>query len=198
MITDEQVAAIEALHDPKNHRAKFCVSPRNWDAIATTIAKGIGLDGNPIRVILDLGCGFGYFVKVCRQYGHGAAGVEVEDPIIANAMCVLGVPINFTTITPYTSLPWTWRRFDFITMFGVNLHDGEYWSQKKYAFLAQDIRSRLNPGGKWVIQPNMPPDADSPTACQMSIGWWQEVAGPDARISTTTNHSFQVTIQWTK
>jgi len=200
MLTNQQVRLLERLRVkyPGNRMDKFAIDPRAHDATATLVANDLGLDSLPIMRILDLGSGFGYFLNVVRRFGHVAIGLDNPNPMIRDAAVVLGVSIVHKAIV--SGEPMTRRiedSFGLVSMFGVNLHDGkDYWDAEKYAFLAADIRSRLRPGGAWVIRPNAPVKPGSPTACLMDRDWWQKVAGPDAEISTTINVYFQVTIKW--
>lgn len=197
MITQKQIAAIEALHDPDHYMAKFCVNPHAWYDEAMKIAAGIGLADGKILSVLDIGCGFGYFVKACEDLGHVAQGIDMRDPMIENAALTLGITYTPLFIEPGGALPASFTGYDLVTMFGVNLRHGlpdpEYWGDSFYRQLAADIRPRLNPGGRWVLRPNQTDDKSSPIARLMEPDWWQNVAGPDA-IITITEH--EVEIRW--
>lgn len=199
ILSKQQIGQLKDLRTKYagNQLEKFAVDPQGYEVIAGKVAQGLGLDKSPQRIILDLGCGLGFFVRVCKMCGHVVSGLDLPNPLIVDASNILGVSILAHEMCPNQRLP-IWRLdFDLITMFGVNLHDGtDYWDAPKYAFLAADIRFRLQPGGSWVIRPNAPVGQNSPTACLMDPAWWQEVAGPDAEITTTINHSFQVTVKW--
>lgn len=198
MLTDEQVEQLKALRVkyPGNRMEKFAIDPRAHEAVAVEVAKGLGLHRLPRQKILDLGCGFGYFIRECETLGHWSVGVDMPNRMISEACGILGKRLVRDTIKPFTRMVRFPAGYDFITMFGVNLHDGtEYWDVKKYTFLANDIRRYLWEGA-WVIRPNAPVGNNSPTADLMDPAWWQKVAGPDAEITTAINHSFQVTIRW--
>lgn len=195
MLTDEQVAAIEALRVkyPGNRMDKFAIDPRAHEAIAVEVARGLGLENGrrENQFILDLGCGFGYFSNVSH-----AVAMDLPNPMIRDALGILGMGLWDHEIETCKLLPGCFN-YDLITMFGVNLHNGmRYWNAEEYSFLAADVRFRLHSGGAWVIRPNAPVGRNSPTACLMDRDWWQKVTGPDAEISTTINYSFQVTIRW--
>lgn len=198
MLTDEQVEQLKALRAkyPGNRMEKFAENPREYEAIAIEVARGLDLDQPPRRRILDIGCGLGFFSHACERWGHAVTGLDLPDPMIARALQILRIKYYKHVITASESIR-AGCAYNLITMFGVNLHDGtDYWDAPKYTFLAADIRSRLQPDGSWVIRPNAPVGQNSPTANLMKPEWWQQVAGLDAEITTTINHSFQVTVKW--
>jgi SAM-dependent methyltransferase len=202
MLTDEQVEQLKALRSEClcDHRLKFLDNPREYEADAIAVANGLGLAESPFTEILDIGSGPGYFLRACHDLGHRGFGIDCISDVISRASKILDVLVLAShPVEAYTPI---WRftahtPLDLVTMFGVNLHDGiEYWDADKYAFLVRDVRTLIKLTGRFVIRPNAPVGQNSPTACLMDAAWWQKVAGPDAEITTTINHSFQVTITW--
>lgn len=161
MLSDKEVAAIEGLADwnPDHPMVKFCENPRMWEKKARQIACSLGLDDNrPLR-IFDLGCGFGYFVRVCTDLGHDAEGLDRREPLMAGgANDILGNRFVSGGVQPGYPVPVEFQDADLITMFGVSLRreNGDYWDATEYAELTRDILSRLNKGGRFVIRPNYP------------------------------------------
>jgi SAM-dependent methyltransferase len=203
MITDEQVTQIEALlpGNENHYMAKFCRRPRAWYAEAMEIAGRLGLHrSKPLRV-LDIGCGFGYFAAACQELGHAGTGLDVRDVMIARAARILDALYIQHRIThpfplPEVILSDTSRRYDLITMFGVNLKSatGVYWGEPAYICLARDVRKSTLPGGRWILRPNQSEDKTSPIACLSDAIWWQRVLGPEA---TVTVNLPEVEIRWT-
>jgi SAM-dependent methyltransferase len=163
MITDDQVKAIEALAEkyPGHYMAKFFTYPRLWDREAEKLADH--LDVNCERLdVLDIGCGFGYFVNVCFDRGCNAWGLDVFDKAIGEAAEILRVKVVFDGIEADRRLPGiAGGLFDIITMFGCSLRHGhpatskDYWGWDEYRFFFTDIATRLRPGGRFVIRPNV-------------------------------------------
>ena len=197
MITPEQVKAIEALHDPNHYMAKFCVNPKAWYYEAMRIACELGLRGGGVTTkrILDIGGGFGYFAMACQDLGHDVINLDRVEQPIDRANGILGVAYWGCKIAAYSPLPENLGTFDLVTMFGVNFRHGddEYWNATDYRHLAQDVRSRLNPGGRWVVRPNQTEDKSSAIIFLMDPVWWQGVADPDAAITIT---EYEVEIRW--
>jgi SAM-dependent methyltransferase len=199
MITDEQARQIAALESkyPGHPMAKFCRHPRAWYAEAEQIARDMGLHELKLpRIdILDIGCGFGYFLKVCAHYGHGVLGCDLPDDMIMKAQAILKVPAVGEEVKPLQGLHPTAWKFDLITTFGVNFrwNPQTYWGVSEYIFLANDLRSRLRPSGRWVLRPNQTDDKTSLIARLMEADWWRTVAGSQATITISPP---EVTIQW--
>lgn len=192
----ERYTALAELKEkhPDHFMAKF-YEPDGWCFKSRRIAFELNLRRTPRKRILDIGCGFGYFVMACREYGHYAIGLDRPDEVIEEAACILGVPYVPHTIEPCVALPSGLANYDLITTFGVNLRhaSGELWGQDDYSVLTTEVRDRLLPGGRWVLRPNQTDDPNSPISRLMEHVWWRDVAGPDAYI---TIDKYQVEIQW--
>lgn len=158
--------SLAELYDayPGHPMRKFFRDSDRWLRIAAEIAAGLGLDGPPFGLrILDIGCGVGQFVRVCKDLGHCANGLDLPDPIIAEAARCYGVQYRPFIIVPGKPLPADLDMFDLITMFGVNLRraDGAfYWVWREWESFGLDVVSRLAPGGRWVLRPNLEPGPD--------------------------------------
>jgi 2-polyprenyl-3-methyl-5-hydroxy-6-metoxy-1,4-benzoquinol methylase len=197
MITAEQERQLAELWATSvgHYMHKFAMTPKAWYAEAMQIARGVGLDEGPPLKILDIGCGFGYFLAACNMLGHESTGLDVTDDLIARAAWILRVHLVPHAITAYEPLPAELTGYDLITTFGVNFrHAPEvYWGGDDYAFLAADIRKRLRPGGRWLLRPNQTDEAESAIALLMAPDWWREVAGHQATITVS---SHEVEIRW--
>lgn len=174
MITDEQVAAIEALGAkyPGHYMAKFCVDPRQWDREATAIWEQIGSYTLSERM-LDLGCGFGYFANVINYPAADVTGLDLPEPIIAEAAAILQVPFVPHVVSDLDMVPSECGGpYDLITMFGCTLRHGhpatskDYWGWDEYRFFFADVATRIRPGGRFVIRPNVMID-ESPTVANL-------------------------------
>ncbi len=197
MITYEQARQIMALESKYSGHpmAKFCRHPETWYAGADAIARSMGLHHGLPERILDIGSGFGYFVKACGDLGHTIYGLDVPEPVIDEAMEILGIKGTLHEINAFERLSGIVGDFHLITTFGVNFKrdSGLYWGPSPYVFLADDVRSRLRPGGRWVLRPNQTDDKTSPIARLMEADWWRTVAGPQVTITVSTH---EVEIRW--
>jgi SAM-dependent methyltransferase len=129
-------------------------------------AARLGLDRGPARAVLDLGCGPGYFVAVCRRLGHRAVGADqparrasdLERQVFPALNAALGVaPVELAIdafAAPAAPAP---GRFDLVTAFQVcfNRHkrDGE-WSRAEWQFFVEHARGWLAPGGQLYFELN--------------------------------------------
>ncbi len=197
MITPAQDRALRNLvaKYPDHPMAKFCIRPMSWYAIADRIAEEMGLHERTGKRILDIGCGFGYFVKAWHDRGHDVTGLDLPGGIIQEANRILEVPFVPYRIVGGHPLPDGMQAFDLVTTFGVNFkYDSDvYWGREEYQSLSHDVRGRLNRGGSWILRPNQTDDPDHPVANLMRAEWWATVA-PEATITITHN---QVEIRWT-
>ena len=125
-------------------------------------AERLGLHKCTGKKILDVGCGFGYFVRVCRTMGHDAMGLDFDDPLYNEVWELLDVPAVHHAITCGVPLPEHLTGFDFITMFGFGLprvtEDGSHRSARtweEYRAPLVDLLGRLNPGGVYFTSINV-------------------------------------------
>jgi SAM-dependent methyltransferase len=126
-------------------------------------AKTLGLDqsDNPQRV-LDLGCGAGIFLYVCQQLGSSGAGIDIEMPMYQQMAGVLGVDYLPGRISPMTPLPAALTGFDVISAIAIKFDRPDFadrhakvWQLAEWKFFLADLKTRLNPGGRLYIKPNL-------------------------------------------
>lgn len=116
--------------------------------------------------ILDLGCGAGYFVAVCRYLGHEALGADLPPdemnlldatvyPILTAALG-RGEMILPLKISRFTKLDIV-GEFDLITAFMIcfNSHaTPDVWGVSEWEFFLDDVRLHLRPEGRLFLQLN--------------------------------------------
>ncbi len=181
---------------PDHLLAKFFGRRHYWRAEASRIAWQMGLDTSPPLRILDLGCGLGYFVAVCRGLGHNADGVDAPDEVAREAAWASAVPFRPCLIQSFIPLPEDLQGYDLVTMFGVSLRHGpeQYWGADAYRFLGNDIRSRLKPGGRWVLRPNRATAQHVSLMHLLDVKWWRRCLR-EATVEVDTTEG-QVAIRW--
>ena len=142
-----------------------------WIDINVMRAQDLWLDRTaPVR-ILDLGCGPGYFLYVCRFFGHNGIGFDTgDDPFFGAMVEHFDIPRVISRIEPGLPLPQFGEKFDLVTAYRVCFHrttrkpDGTWveWSSRDWKFFIDDVRARaLKPNGRLLLDFNPRPDNNS-------------------------------------
>jgi SAM-dependent methyltransferase len=140
-----------------------------WIDINVERAQDLWLDCTPPLRILDLGSGAGYFLYVCKHFGHDVLGFDTDvEPLFSATTELLGVRRVIGRIERQTPLPELGQRFDLVTAHRICFHrigkvrDGVEWSPSDWEFFIDDIRNRfLNRNGRLLLDFNPRPDASS-------------------------------------
>ena len=142
-----------------------------WIGVNIKHLQDLWLDRAPPLQILDLGCGAGYFLYLCRLFGHEGLGIDTgKDAFFGGTTQFLGVHRVIARITARTPLPNLGKRFDLVTGHRVCFHwiacaeDGERleWTPADWKFFINDIRTRfLKPRGRLLLDINPRPDGSS-------------------------------------
>ena len=142
-----------------------------WLGVNVERAQDLWLDRAPPLRILDLGCGAGYFLHVCRYFGHEGLGLDTDDePLFRGATDLLGVPRVISRIYPQAPLPDLGEKFDLVTAHRVCFHridraandDWTEWKPPDWKFFIDDIRERfLKPDGRLLLEFNPRRDGSS-------------------------------------
>lgn len=129
-------------------------------AIEHYLLQGL-FDGIPGRRVLDLGCGMGYFLAVCRHHGHEVMGIDLDDePIYNLSVQFLGIPRRVHRIEPSGPMPGFDETFDVVTAFMTCfnlLPDGRGWTADDWATFLPQLHGLMRPRGKALIQFNIEP-----------------------------------------
>ncbi len=156
---------------PNARRINAYENAARWIGINVERAQDLWLDRtSPLR-ILDLGCGAGYFLYVCRFFGHEGLGLDTdEEPLFRGTTELLNVHRVVSRIHPQVPLPDLGEKFDLITGHRVCFHrierapNGQWneWASADWRFFINDIRTRfLKPGGRLLLDFNPRPDGSS-------------------------------------
>jgi SAM-dependent methyltransferase len=140
-----------------------------WIKINVERAQDLWLDHTPSRRILDLGCGAGYFLYVCKHFGHEVLGLDLDDqPLFRDTLVLLKVPRVISRIDPNVPLPDLGRKFDLVAAHRICFQriegaaSGKEWGPMHWKFFIEDIRSRfLNPTGRLLLDFNPRLDGSS-------------------------------------
>jgi len=140
-----------------------------WVDINVERAQDLWLDrAQPLR-ILDLGSGAGYFLYVCKHFGHDVLGFDTDsEPRFGATTELLGVKRAIGRIERQTPLPDFGRKFDLVTAHRIcfqrigKVRDGLEWSPADWEFFINDMRSRfLESNGRLLLDFNPRPDGSS-------------------------------------
>jgi SAM-dependent methyltransferase len=140
-----------------------------WIKINVERAQDLWLDRTPPGRILDLGCGAGYFLYICKFLGHEVLGLDLDDqPLFRDTLALLKVPRVILRIDPNIPLPDLGRKFDLVAAHRICFQriegaaSGEEWTRTHWKFFIDDIRNRfLNPTGRLLLDFNPRPDGSS-------------------------------------
>ncbi len=132
-----------------------------WLRSAIVQAARAGLHAGPSRRILDLGCGPGYFLAVCRHFGHEALGIDIPENFFSDIERLVYDQMFYAhrckkqslLIRPYEALAVD-GTFDLISAFLVcfnNHKRSDEWSRAEWEFFLDDALSHLRPGGRLYL-----------------------------------------------
>ena len=140
-----------------------------WIEINIERAQDLWLDRAPPMRIVDLGCGAGYFLYVCKYFGHDVLGFDTDNEALFRATtALLDVARVIGRIERQTPLPDLGAKFDLVTAHRICFHrighvrDGIEWSPADWEVFINDIRTRfLNENGRLLLDFNPRPDGSS-------------------------------------
>ena len=126
-----------------------------WLALNIRYANEYGLIANPPRHVLDLGCGGGYFLMVCRQLGAKVVGMDLNKDLVLNEMIELFKlkRVNWR-IRAFVTLPKFRQKFDLITAFMICFNfppNRPAWGVAEWDFFLNDLTPRLTPRGRVIL-----------------------------------------------
>jgi SAM-dependent methyltransferase len=131
---------------------------REWMRINVQRVRELELDYTPPSSILDIGCGAGYFLYICKTLGHQVLGLDIDAfPMFRELTALLGVPRVIAKIDAFRPLPNFDRKFDIITahLICFNAHKSDkLWGSAEWDYFLNDVASYLNPGGRVWLELN--------------------------------------------
>jgi SAM-dependent methyltransferase len=130
------------------------------EAVYRYFFLGVDAMGPGLRV-LDLGAGTGYFLLVCRHFGHEVLGLDLDaEPLYNEAFQFFDLPRVVHRIQPLQPLADLPGRFDLVTAFMTTFHwyeDETPWPAEPWRYFLEDLRPRLSDGGRLAIKFNLNP-----------------------------------------
>lgn len=129
-----------------------------WMRINLRRVQELRLDYGVRRRILDIGCGTGYFLHICRFLGHDVVGLDIDIlPMYREMTQLLGLKRVIWEVAPFRPLLDLGRPFDLITCFMIcfNGHKSEaLWGAAEWRFFLDDLESHLRPSGRIQLEFN--------------------------------------------
>jgi SAM-dependent methyltransferase len=121
-----------------------------WIDINVERAQDLWLDRAPPLRILDIGSGAGYFLYVCKHFGHDVLGFDTDnEPLFRATIALLNVPRVIGQVDRQTPLPDLGGKFDLVTAHRICFHrigkvrDRVEWSAADWKFFINDVRTNL-------------------------------------------------------
>lgn len=129
-----------------------------WMEINLRRVRDIELDLGPKRRVLDIGCGTGYFLYICKYLGHDVLGLDLDWEPGFREMCdLLGVPRRIWQVEAYVPLPADLGIFHVIAahMICFNGHKSDkLWGPNEWEFFLNDCGTHLTPDGIIALELN--------------------------------------------
>lgn len=169
---DEQ--AMEALR--KNFDGHPCIKYQDkfYHSLVRNAERvfALGLHKSTGLRILDLGCGFGYFLHGTRFFGHHPVGLDLEDPYLGQVTRLLGltkVEHRIVAFQPLPEIPG--GPFDLVTAFATMFDSAGFegqWGLKEWTYFLRDLRRFMAPGCRAYFKFNqyVGPGTRSGIGCQ--------------------------------
>lgn len=154
---DEVRRRYASLSAPADSWPKY-LNLSQWIPINLQRVRALQLDQvRPLRV-LDLGCGAGYFLYICKLLGHMVLGLDIDAvPMFRDTTTLLQVPRVIARVRPRTPLPKLPHLFDVITAHSIcfNNHKTEQlWGIEEWDYFLKDVATRLTPNGRLQLELN--------------------------------------------
>ncbi len=148
------------MEDPGEGPPKF-LNLKRWIRRNAKRVRELRLDDQKRQRVLDLGCGPGYFLYICRCLGHDVLGIDIDEvPMYGELTQLLEVPRVIWRIEPFVPLP-DLGQFDvitsFLTCFNEPIGPG-LWGIAEWDFFLEDIRRHVLPNGRLWFELNRQSD----------------------------------------
>jgi SAM-dependent methyltransferase len=154
----QEIKERHAMEDPGDAWPKY-LDIQRWMEINLTRVRDLGLDLGGRKRVLDIGCGTGYFLYICKSLGHDVLGMDLDEERGFTEMIeLLGVKRVIWRVEAYQPLPELGQKFDVIAahMICFNGHKSDkLWKISEWEFFLDDLMERqLKPGGQVCLELN--------------------------------------------
>jgi SAM-dependent methyltransferase len=117
----------------------------------------LGLEHGPPKKVLDLGCGFGYFLLCCKVSGHSVTGLDLSVEMYDRVLEVLAIPKFVHRIEPFEALPLIpGGPFDLVTAYEINFDivgDGG-WTVPQWDWFLRDLARQMTDDAQLMLKFN--------------------------------------------
>ena len=114
----------------------------------------LDLNGSQKYKILDIGSGTGYFLFVCKYFGHEVQGLDLPDsPLFNDLIAFFQIPRVIFRVEAFKPLPSLLTSFHLITAWSI-CFDRE-WGIPEWEYFLKDVQTRLSPGGRVFLRLNI-------------------------------------------
>jgi SAM-dependent methyltransferase len=152
-----QIYQRHAVEDPGDAWPKYLDLER-WMEINVGRVRDLGLDLGGRKRVLDIGCGTGYFLYICKYLGHDVLGLDLdEEPGFTEMVDLLGLKRKIWRIEAFQLLPDLGPKFDVIAahMICFNGHKSDkLWQIPEWEFFLNDLSRHLEPRGQICLELN--------------------------------------------
>ena len=149
----ERYGVVQPCHDSPKY-----LELGKWMQINLRRVQELELDYGFRKRILDIGCGTGYFLHICRFLGHDVVGLDIDIlPMYREMMQLLDLKRIVREVKPFQPLLDLGSPFDLITCFMIcfNGHKSEaVWGSAEWRFFLDDMESHLRPNGRIQLEFN--------------------------------------------
>lgn len=153
-IDPEEFRAIHKRHaveEPGDAPEKY-LELRRWLEINLHRVRDLDLDFGSRKRVLDIGCGAGYFLYICKWLGHDVLGLDLDKSVMFTDLTkLLGVPRVIWRLERSAPLPELGAKFDVITAHMICFNDhktNHVWGPPEWDFFLNDALRHLRPKGR--------------------------------------------------
>ncbi|MDB6147393.1 MAG: uncharacterized protein JWO45_1057, partial [Spartobacteria bacterium] len=150
-LDQERVRGIQARYASSPVQIAKYADIERWMKFNIERVQDLQLHRSAPQDMLDLGCGGGFFLYICRQLGHRCMGLDLEwFPVFTELLDLFQIERKIWEIKAFEPLPDLGRKFDWITAFstGFNRVKKSPWRSREWEFFLDDLRKYLKPNGK--------------------------------------------------
>lgn len=146
-----------AVDEPGDAPEKY-LELRRWIDVNIRRIRELELDFGFRKRVLDIGCGAGYFLYICKWLGHDVLGLDIDESAMFTELTkLLRIPRVIWRIERFVPLPDLGRPFDVITAYMICFNDHKtdhIWGPAEWGFFLDDLTRHLTPSGRIHLEFN--------------------------------------------
>lgn len=146
-----------AVDEPGDAPEKY-LELRRWIDVNIRRIRELELDFGFRKRVLDIGCGAGYFLYICKWLGHDVLGLDIDESTMFTELTkLLRIPRVIWRIERFVPLPDLGPKFDVITAYMICFNDhktGHIWGPAEWEFFLDDLAQHLALSGRVHLEFN--------------------------------------------